>query len=147
MLPGVTVDDLITLKISNNALKSGKLPARLKILGWGVNESTRGTFTAGDKTSQVLSLNQHALGYDRVAIDFDHCSVSTTETHKALLKAGQPPLMFGYGTVTPIRGDGIYLEDITWPPLGEQHARNFDDLSPAIKDDAGEVVLPGPPGS
>ncbi len=40
MLPGVTVDDLITLKISNNALKSDRLPARLKILGLGANEST-----------------------------------------------------------------------------------------------------------
>ncbi|MDE2104420.1 MAG: hypothetical protein KGL39_44690 [Patescibacteria group bacterium] len=141
MMRAVTADKLITLKISNHALKSDTLPTRLKIFGWGANDSTRGTFTAGDKTAKVLSINQHDLGYERVAIDFDHCTVSGTSTHAELLKAGQPPLIFGYGTVKPVAGDGIYLDDITWTPLGLQHARNFEDLSPAIKDEAGEVVL------
>src|SRR5262249_20641636 len=30
---------------------------------------------------------------------------------------------------------------IIWTPLGVQHARNFEDLSPAIRDEDGEVIL------
>ena len=76
-----------------------------------------------------------------MAIDFNHCSVPGTDTYKDLLKAGQPPLIFGYGRVEAVPNDGIYLEDIVWTPLGAQHARNFEDLSPAIRDEDGEVTL------
>ena len=139
----VTAADLITLKISNGALKGTALPTRLKVLAWGANESTKGTKTAGTGTSKVLAQNQRDLGYERVAIDFDHCTVTGTDTYKELLKAGQPPLIFGYGRPVCIPEDGTYLEDITWTPLGEQCARNFEDLSPAIRENktTGEVDL------
>ncbi len=127
--------------ISNGALKGSALPTRLKILGWGDNETIDGIYRAGDKTSAQLSANQKRLGFERVAIDFNHCTVPGTDANAELTKAGQPPLIFGYGRVNAIPGDGIYLEDITWTPLGIQHARNFEDISPALKDDNREVTM------
>jgi len=137
----IDANDLKTFKISNGALKAETLPRRLKFFAWGDNKSTDGNFRAGDKTSAELAANQKKFGFERVAIDFNHCSVPGTDTYKDLLKVGQPPLIFGYGRVEAVANDGIYLEDIIWTPLGVQHARNFEDLSPAIQDDDGEVTL------
>lgn len=136
------VDDIKTFKaISNHALQGATLPSRLKVFGWGDNQTIDGIYRAGQKTASQMSANQRKLGYERVAIDFDHCTVPGSATQKELLSAGQPPLIFGYGRVNPIAGDGIYLEEITWTPLGAQHARNFEDLSPALKDDDREVTM------
>ena len=138
----IETSDIRTFKaISNGALKGETLPVRLKVLGWGDNETIDGVYRAGQKTSAQLSANQKRLGFERVAIDFNHCTVPGTDTNKELMKNGQPPLIFGYGRVNPVAGDGIYLEDITWTPLGVQHARNFEDISPALKDDNREVVM------
>ena len=133
--------DIKCFKISNGALRGNALPTRLKVLGWGDNETIDGKYSAGTKTAAVLSANQKRLGFERVAIDFNHCTVPGTDTHSDLMKAGQPPLIFGYGRVNALPGDGIYLEEITWTPLGIQHARNFEDLSPALKDDNREVTM------
>src|SRR5580704_6396511 len=137
----IDANGLKTFKISNGALKNETLPKRLKFFAWGDNKSTDGNFRAGDRTSAELAANQKRLGFERVAIDFNHCSVPGTDTYKDLLKVGQPPLIFGYGRVEAVPHDGIYLDDIIWTPLGVQHARNFEDLSPAIQDDDGEVTL------
>lgn len=137
----IDINKLKIFKISNGALKNESLPQRLKFFAWGENKSTDGNFRAGDKTSAELLTNQKKFGFERVAIDFNHCSVPGTDTYKDLLKAGQPPLIFGYGRVEAVPDDGLYLEDIIWTPLGVQHARNFEDLSPAIQDDDGEVTL------
>ncbi len=137
----IDTNDLKTFKISNGALKDETLPRRLKFFAWGDNKSTDGNFRAGEKTSAELAANQKKFGFERVAIDFNHCSVPGTDTYKDLLKLGQPPLIFGYGRVQAIPQDGLYLEDIIWTPLGVQHARNFEDLSPAIQDVDGEVTL------
>ena len=137
----IDANGLKTFKISNGALKGETLPRRLKFFAWGDNKSTDGNFRAGERTSSVLPENQKKFGFERVAIDFNHCSVPGTDTYKDLLKVGQPPLIFGYGRVEAVPEDGIYLEDIIWTPLGVQHARNFEDLSPAIRDEDGEVTL------
>ena len=134
-------NELKLFKISNGALQGAALPARLKILNWGANETIDGPVTAGPRTADRLAANQRQAGYERVAIDFDHCTVAGTGAHRDLTAAGQPPLIFGYGRVQPVPGDGIWLEDVTWTPLGLQHARNFEDLSPALREADGEVVL------
>lgn len=135
------IGEIKTFKVSNGALQAAALPTRLKIFAWGDNDSIDGKYTVTDKTVSTLSVKQKAMGFERVAIDFDHCSVPGSDTQKELIKAGQPPLIFGYGRVNAIANDGVYLEDITWTPLGVQHAKNFEDLSPAIKDDNREVTF------
>jgi hypothetical protein len=129
--------NLAALRVSNAALRGDQLPTRLKVFNWGDNPSTKGTFRAGDTTARILELNQRALGFERVAIDYNHCTVPGSPEY---IK-GQPPAIFGYGTVRVKPNDGIYLEDVTWTPLGLQHARNFEDLSPALHpDQPGEDV-------
>jgi hypothetical protein len=44
---------------------------------------------------------------------------------------GQPKAIFGYGTVKANAGEGVFLENIEWTPLGVANARNYEDLSPA----------------
>ena len=35
----------------------------------------------------------------------------------------------------------LRVRDIVWTPLGQRFASNFEDLSPAISDDQGEVTM------
>ncbi len=135
------LDQLKTFRVSSGALKGDRLPSRIKILNCGDNDTIDGVYRVGEKTSAKLSANQKLLGFERVAIDFNHCTVPGTDTHKEFIAAGQPPLIFGYGRVNLVPGDGIWLEEIAWTPLGVQHARNFEDLSPALNDDNREVIM------
>lgn len=132
-----TVPDLIALRaaVSNGALKAEKLPERIKIFAWGDNSSTKGVFRAGDRTAALLSANQRALGFERVAIDYNHCTVEGSPEYVK----GQPKAIFGYGTVVARPGDGVFLEQIEWTPLGAANARNYEDLSPAAHQTDGEV--------
>jgi hypothetical protein len=125
------VPNLAALRVSNKALQGEKLPSQIKVLNWGDNESIKGTFKAGEKTAQLLELNQRALGFERVAIDYNHCSVPGSPEYTK----GKPPAIFGYGAVKVRPGEGVFLEEITWTPLGLSEARNFEDISPAIHPD------------
>ena len=125
--------------VSNGALKGGPLPGRLKIFNWGENASTKGTFTVGNKSAERLAANQRALGYERVALEYNHCSVPGSPEYEKLMENGQPPIIFGYGRPHLIAGDGLYLEEMEWTPLGVERARNFEDLSPAAAFDCGEI--------
>jgi hypothetical protein len=129
-----SLPELSSCRVSNSALSGAELPGRIKILNWGVNESTKGAFRVGEQTAAVLEANQRALGYERVAIDFNHASVPGSEDYEK----GKPPAIFGYGRVKVLRGDGVWLEDIVWTPMGREHARNYEDLSPAIHVAPGE---------
>lgn len=120
--------NLATLRVSNGALRSEQLPARMKILNWGDNPSTKGNFKVGPRTVAVLQANQSALGFDRIAIDYNHASAPGAPDY---VRGAVPPI-FGYGRPTVIENDGVYLEEITWTPLGAEKARNFEDLSPAL---------------
>lgn len=120
---------LAALRVTNGALRGDKLPSRIKILNWGENPSVKGTFKVGPKTLASLAANQRALGFERIAIDYNHTSAPGAPDY---VGKGQVPPIFGYGKPVAIENDGLYLEDITWTPLGAQHARNFEDLSPAL---------------
>jgi len=130
------VKELNLLKISNGALKGDGLPTRLKFFNWGDNSTTgEGNFRVNEK-SQAGIAAQKDLGFERVAIDFNHCSVQGSDTYKECLKEGIPPLIFGSGRPVAVPNDGLYLEDIIWTPLGRQHAKNFEDISPTPHRDA-----------
>ena len=138
------LETMVTLDaagIHNRALKSPLLPPRLQLLKWGANDTTKGVYTVNQTTEKVLAANQRALGFERVAVDFNHCSVPGSPDYEALLKLGQPPIIFGYGRPAVVAGEGLFLEDMEWTPLGVQSARNFEDLSPALHDEKGEVTF------
>lgn len=126
-------------QISNGALSAEDLPTRLKILNWGVNESTKGRIVLDAATAEKLEANQRALGFDRVAIDYEH---GTVPGSPAYAEAAEPRPVAGYATPRLVAGDGLYLENITWTASGRSSAKNYADLSPAVRlDDQGRVLF------
>ena len=128
--------NMFNAHINNHIDKSKDLPSELKILGWGVNESTKGPVILSDKSVRVLELNQKTTGFEEVPLDFEHNSIS-----------GSPHWTPGaqdiaaYGTPDLVPGKGLYLKNLKWTPIGKEKARNYIDLSPAVKtDNEGNVV-------
>jgi hypothetical protein len=130
--------DILCLRISNGALAAEKLPTRLKVLNWGVNNTVKGPVSVGDHTLAVFAANQKDTGFDRVALDYEHNTLPGTA---AFLADKEPRKVAAYGTPRVIAGDGIYLEDMEWTPAGKEFAREYIDLSPAVKPENGEVVF------
>lgn len=133
------------LSISNGALRSAlsakegeaaaRLPKRLKLLNWGVNDTQKGAFHL-DLDPETFSAFQRKNALERVAIDFEHNTVPGSEAFKA---SAEPRPVAGYGSPRVIPGDGLWLEDITWTPEGLRAALNFEDLSPAPLTKEGRV--------
>ena len=67
---------LVALKaISNGALAGASLPSRIKLLNWGRNESVKGPILVDEQSLAALNVNQARLGYDRIALDYEHNTV------------------------------------------------------------------------
>ncbi len=126
--PLKNIPPLISLRaISNGALKADALPTRIKLLNWGTNQSTQGDVIVDESTLAAMSVNQRALGFDRVALDFNHNTVPGSPEFE---RSKEPRAVAGYGAPEVVRGDGLYLNDITWTPAGQADAKNYADLSP-----------------
>lgn len=118
-----------------------KLPKRLLLGKWGRNDSVKGAFEVNATTAALLPEIQKALGFDRVALDFEHNTVPGTEAYAA---SAEPRKVAGHGTPRVVEGEGLYVEDIEWTPEGRDSVLggHHPDISPAIKtNDAGEVVF------
>jgi len=125
--------------ISNGALAATELPTRLKFLRWGENESTKGRVMVGPKTFSAIATAQRKAGHKRVALDFQHNTVKGTPAYE---ESAEPRPVAAYGTVEAVEGEGLFLADLVWTPEGMKAARNFEDLSPAVRQDAsGEVIF------
>lgn len=131
---------LTTLRaVSNGALKSTSLPSRIKVLDWGTNETAKGRIILDDSSAAALAANQAAAGFARVALDFEHNTVPGSPEYE---RTKEPREIAGYGTPVIIPGDGLYLENVTYTASGAAGAKNFEDLSPAVKlDEQGRVVF------
>ena len=131
---------LKTLRVDTNGVDLAKgLPERLKILDWGVNKSNQGDVVVNDATFDIFQGNQHRLGRETVAIDFNHCTVEGTEAFKN--QKGMD--IGGYGKPVVIKGDGVYLESVSTTPTGISKAADFKDLSPAVLVDEKTGTLVG----
>lgn len=113
--------------ISNGALTSEALPHEIKLLNWGVNHTTKGDVIVDDATVAALATNQRSLGFDRIALDFEH---NTVEGSLEYERTREPRDVAGYGVPKLVKGDGLYLSAIEYTPIGKEKARNFADLSP-----------------
>ena len=131
---------LVALKaISNGALAADKLPARLKVLNWGHNESTKGNVLLDSTSAAALAANQRRHGFERVALDFEHNTVPGSAEYE---RSQEPRRVAAYGTPALVPNDGLYLENLEWTPAGNAEAKNFADLSPAPGLDAdGRVIF------
>jgi phage I-like protein len=124
--------------IDNHALDDKELPKKLKILNWGLNETNDGNVYLTDESLRVFDTYQKRAGRDKaIAIDFDHCTVAGSKEYVP----GQPKSIAGYGDPVIVKGDGLYLYNVEWTPLGKKNARNYKDLSPAAVLDNKGIVL------
>lgn len=124
--------------ISNGALDGKNLPKMMKVLNWGKSITTQGDVYLNDETLKHFEEIQKKSGRDEdVAVDFDHNSVPGSKEYVA----GAPKKIAGYGDPIIIKGDGLYLKNLEWTPLGEENARNYKDLSPAISVDENGIVM------
>jgi hypothetical protein len=119
--------------ISNGALKGDTLPTRIKVLNWGENASAKGPVLFDEQSLASLAANQRELGFERVALDFEHNTVPGSEEYE---RTTEPRDVAAFGTVEAVAGDGLYLSALTWTPIGQAKARNYEDLSIAPKLDA-----------
>jgi phage I-like protein len=130
---------LLGLIADESRFGADELPREVRLLKWGKNSTRKGPVSVGSKTLSLLPLAQAELGFDRVAIDFEHNSLPGTEAWK---ESREPRDVAAFGVPTVRDGDGLYLTDIEWTPIGKEKARNFADFSPAVKlDESGEVVF------
>ena len=119
-------------EISNGALKGKELPKRLKVLDWGKSDTTKGDIILNDASYDNFMDNQKQWGRDKdIAIDFDHCTVPSDDNKNFV--PGKAKDIAGYGDPELIKGDGLYLKNIRWTDIGKEKAKNYADLSPAVK--------------
>jgi phage I-like protein len=120
-------------------LRADALPAKLKLLNWGANASTKGKFIVNDTTVRLLPLNQRALGFERIALDFEHNTVPGTEEYK---RSQEPRPVAAFANPVVIPGDGLYVDALDWRPAGAGNRANYEDLSPTVgTNDRGEVTF------
>ncbi len=105
-----------------------KLPTRLKVLGWGRNESVKGEIILDDKSALGFAAEQMRLGKERIAIDFEHNTLPGTSAFES---SSEPRKVAGYGAPVLVPGEGLFLDDIVWTPAGIAEALNYEDISPA----------------
>lgn len=108
-----------------------KLPGRLKILNWGANPNAKGEpINVTDRTVSELPLYQRAYGFDTCALDYEHNTVPGSVEYK---RTTEPRKVAAYFHPEVVPNDGIYLVIDSYTPSGMENAREFIDLSPAVK--------------
>jgi len=127
-----TLDAMKTVRclqgIHNWALDRDELPTRIKILRWGENPAQGGSIIVDDTTAAALAAQIADPTTADVMIDFEHASVPGSPTYQK-----DPRKHAGTGRLDVVPGDGIYLTDIQWTPTGREFAREYPDLSPAVR--------------
>jgi len=126
------------------SVADGALPQRVKIANWGTNvaRSVAGigqdkTFIVNETTVAALPVMQSKVGYDLVALDFEH------QTHKGSPAYTPPPHnVAGHGRIEVVAGEGIFYIAADYTPSGVKHAADYPDLSGVFwPNKKGEVVF------
>ena len=113
-------------------------PGSIKLLRWGENPSTKGSFIIGDESAELLPLNARLFKSEIVQIDYEHGTCPSSPEY-ALTKDPRP--VAGCGVPRVVLGDGLWLCNVQWTPEGRANAAHYPGLSPAIHtDDRGEVT-------
>jgi phage I-like protein len=130
---------LTPLKISNGALQVKGLPRRLKLLNWGVNQTVYGPVIVNETTAALLPMNQKKLGFDTIALDYEHNTVPKTPEFE---RTKEPREIAANGVPLVVPGEGLFFDALEYTPSGRQNHLNYHDLSPTPKlSDKGEVVF------
>jgi phage I-like protein len=105
-------------------------PMRLLVVPWGRTETIEGPVVCDAATAQILPGRQKAARADEITLDFDHSSAFGANQ-------GQPRHIAGYGKPEVVPGEGIYLNMTRWTPDGKKFWANYQDLSPAFRQQPG----------
>ena len=108
------------------AAERKSLPTRVKLLNWGQNPTAAGLVIVDDKTAQVFSANQKAIGRERVQVDFEHNTVPGTAEYN---RTQEPRPVAGHSTLVCIPNEGIFAEAVTYTADGQKAALNYEDVS------------------
>jgi len=132
------MEKIAYLAIKNHALGKGALPRLLTYLRFGDNPTDRGVFKVTQRTVDAIAAQREGGLHDRPLIDFEHNSLEESPTY-------QPPPRHhaGVGTVFCSPERGLGQEDVEWTPKGEEYARNYPDVSPALKYDTTTMEVTG----
>jgi hypothetical protein len=114
--------------MNESAGKDKALPTRIKLLNWGVNESTEGPVIVDERTLAIFSAMQKKIGRDRAPLDFEHNTVPGTPEYQ---RTSEPRVIAGMGTPVVIQGEGLFLESLSYTSTGETSARDYEDVSAA----------------
>ena len=117
---------------------ASELPTRLKLLGWGRNETSEGVVIVDEVTARVFSANQKAIGRERVAMDYEHNTVPGTPEYK---RTTEPRAVAGHANLVCVPNEGIFAEALTYTGTGKTSSDNYEDLSLApYLDQEGRVI-------
>jgi hypothetical protein len=114
------------------------LPTRIKLLNWGTNASTEGDVIVDERTLETFAAMQRKIGRERAPLDWEHNTVPGTPEYE---RTHEPRPIAGMGTPVVIRGDGLYLENLTYTATGQASARDYEDVSAAPLLNAERVVV------
>lgn len=132
---------LTCFKISNGALSGEKLPSRIKLLNWGDNANVNGRPVRVTRaTLSALPSVQRKMGWDRVALDYEHNTVENSPEWK---RTTEPRKVAAFGVPEVVEGEGLFLTDLLYTPSGIENAREYIDLSPALSLDPDTFEVKG----
>lgn len=114
-------------------------PSRIRLLNWGVNESTKGIFVVGPVTAAALPANQKKYGFELIALDFQHNTLPGTPAFK---ESGEPRKIAAKGRPELVEGDGLFITGLQWTPDGLANWKNYIDVSAVpARDEQGNVTF------
>jgi hypothetical protein len=104
-----------------------QLPTRIKLLNWGVNESTEGPVIVNELTLSSFAAMQRRIGRERAPLDFEHNTVPGTPEYS---RTQEPRAIAAMGTPVVVNGEGLFLESLSFTATGETLS-HYEDVSAA----------------
>ena len=114
--------------MSDRSDRTKPLPERIRLLKWGLNESTEGPVVVNEHTLRSFAATQRRIGRERVPLDFEHNTVEGTPEYN---RTSEPRPIAAMGTPVVIPGEGLFLEQLTYTATGQANADQYEDLSAA----------------
>lgn len=119
-------------------------PNELIVCPWGESPTRKGVVIVNGKTMEVFNAEMKARRWDRVALDYQHNTVSPhqpgTPEHDAWL-AQEPRDVAAFASVEVRKDVGLVYTNLRWTDSGKTSWKNFEDISPAVVRNArGEVI-------
>jgi hypothetical protein len=114
------------------------LPGSIRLLSWGVNQSTNGPVILDNRSLAVFAANQKRIGRERVPLDFEHNTVPGTPEYE---RTSEPRAIAAMAAPVLIPNQGLFLTSLSYTPDGTASASGYEDVSAAPFLDQNRVVV------